>query len=156
MSRKEARSVVVMMDLDQKLFSSPQQQALVLLSVSIYNIYYVNQYRCWCCDQWLSLLSQGEGGRVFIKDLHNSHVGHACNDCNGSTICMYYEKKTSAWQKCSEDTYSTCHERKPRLHDGTVTEDTDKYRLVRIPPSDREPPDVGLTRIPKAPRTQPS
>ena len=55
------------------------------------------------------------------------------------------------------DTFSTCHERKPRLHDGTVTEDTDKYvRLVGIPPSDREPPDVGLTRIRNAPRTQPS
>ena len=56
------------------------------------------------------------------------------------------------------DTFSTCHERKPRLHDGTVTEDTDKYRLVRIPPSasGREQPDVGLTRIRKAPQTQPS
>jgi len=55
------------------------------------------------------------------------------------------------------DTFSTGHERKPRLHDGTVvTEDTDKYRLVRLPPSAREPPDVGLTRIRKAPRTQPS
>ena len=50
----------------------------------------------------------------------------------------------------------TCHEGKPRLHDGTVTEDMDKYRLVRIPPSGREPPVVGLTRIRKAPRTQPS
>ena len=29
-----------------------------------------------------------------------------------------------------------------------VTVDTDKYRLVGIPPSGREPPDVGLTRIP--------
>ena len=54
------------------------------------------------------------------------------------------------------DTFSTCQERKLRLHDGTVTEDTDKYRLVRIPPSNREPPDVRLTRIRKAPRTQPS
>ena len=45
------------------------------------------------------------------------------------------------------DTFSTCHERKPRLHDGTVTEDTDKYRLVGIPSSSGEPPDVGLTRI---------
>ena len=43
--------MVVMMDLDQNLFNSPQQQALVLLSVSIDNIYYVIQYRCWCCDQ---------------------------------------------------------------------------------------------------------
>ena len=122
---------------------SPQQQALVLFSVTIHVI----QCRCWCCDQWLSLLSQGEGGRVFIKELHNSHVGHACNDCNGSTICMYYEQKTSAWQKCSEDTYSTCHERKPRLHNGTVMVDTDKYRLIGIPSSSRTPQDVRLTRI---------
>ena len=49
--------------------------------------------------------------------------------------------------------YSIRHERKPRLErksrlqDGTVTVDTDKYRLVGIPPSGREPPDVGLTRI---------
>ena len=55
--------------------------------------------------------------------------------------------------ECSEDTYSTRHERKPRLgrkprlQDGTVTVDTDKYRLVGILPSGREPPDVGLTRI---------
>jgi len=49
------------------------------------------------------------------------------------------------------DTFSTCHKRKPRLHDGTVKEDTDKCGLVRIPPSGREPPDVGLTRIRKAP-----
>ena len=54
------------------------------------------------------------------------------------------------------DTFSTCHEKKPCLHDGTVTEDMDKYRLVRIPPSGREPPVVGLTRIREAPRTQPS
>jgi len=33
------------------------------------------------------------------------------------------------------DTFSTCHEKKPHLHDGTVTEDMDKYRLVKIPPS---------------------
>jgi len=33
------------------------------------------------------------------------------------------------------------------LQDGTATIDTDKYRLLGIPPSGREPPDVGLTRI---------
>ena len=53
------------------------------------------------------------------------------------------------------NTFSTCHERKPHLHDGTVTEDTDKDRLVRIPPSGHEPPVVGLIRIRKAPRRQP-
>ena len=29
---------------------------------------------------------RGEGGGVFIKELHDSHVGHACNDCNGSKV----------------------------------------------------------------------
>jgi len=37
--------------------------------------------------------------------------------------------------------------RRPRLQDGTVTVDTDKYRLVGIPPSGCETPDVTLTRI---------
>jgi len=41
------------------------------------------------------------------------------------------------------DTFSKCHERKPRLHDGTVTEDMDKYRLVRI----RIPPSVRFITI---------
>ena len=35
--------------------------------------------------------------------------------------------------------------RKPHLHDGTVMVDTDKIKLVEIPSSVREPPDVGLT-----------
>jgi len=65
----------------------------VLLSVSIDNIYYVIQYRCWCRDQWLSSSSQGRRG----QSIHDSHVGCACNNCNGSTICTYPEQKTSAW-----------------------------------------------------------
>jgi len=47
-------------------------------------------------DQWVSSSSQGEGGGVFIKELHDSHVGCACNDCNGSTIRIDHEQKTSA------------------------------------------------------------
>jgi len=35
----------------------------------------------------------GEGGKVFIKELHDSH---AYNDCNCSTILHYHEQKTSA------------------------------------------------------------
>jgi len=35
--------------------------------------------------------------------------------------------------------------RKPHLRDGTVMVDTDKNRLVEIPSSGREPPDVVLT-----------
>jgi len=34
---------------------------------------------------------RGEGAGI-----HDSHVGRACNDCNGSTICIYPEQKTSA------------------------------------------------------------
>ena len=34
------------------------------------------------------------GDGVFI---HDSHVDHAYNDSNGSTICIYHEQKTSAW-----------------------------------------------------------
>ena len=42
------------------------------------------------------LITSGEkGGGVLIKELHDRHVGRACNDCNGSTICIYYEQKTS-------------------------------------------------------------
>ena len=72
-------------------------------------------------------------------------LGHACNDRLQwlHNICIYHERKTSAWHV----KYSTRHERKSRLHDGTVTVDTDKYRLVGVPPSGREPPDIGLTRI---------
>jgi len=36
----------------------------------------------------------GKGGRVFIKELHDSH---ACNEYNGSTIyTIMHEQKTSA------------------------------------------------------------
>ena len=91
-----------MMDLDQNLF--PSTASLVLLSVSMDNNYVI-QYRCWCHDQCPYPL-RGKGGGVFIKELHNSHVGRACSDCNGSTICIYHEQKTSAWQWCSVDTYS--------------------------------------------------
>ena len=71
---------------------SPQQQALVLLSVSIDNNIsdvgvVINDYHCHL---------RGEGGGVFIKELQESHVGHACNNCNGSTISIYHEQKTSA------------------------------------------------------------
>jgi len=37
--------------------------------------------------------------------------------------------------------------RKSLFHDGTVTADTDKKRLIEIPLSDRGPPDVRLSRI---------
>ena len=66
----------------------------------------------------------GGGSGQFIKELHSSHVGHACNDCNRSKIYIYHEQ-----------TYLTCHERKPCLHDGMVMVDTENYRLVEIPPS---------------------
>ena len=86
---------MVMMDLTRTY--SPQQQALVLLSVSFDNIYYVIQY----IDVGVVINDyhhhlRGEGGGAFIKELHDSHVGHACNDCNGSSICIYHEQNTLA------------------------------------------------------------
>ena len=65
---------------------------MVLLSVSIDNI--MNMDVGIVINDYHHLL-RGEGCRVFIKELHDSHVGHACNDYNGSTIC---EQKTYALQ----------------------------------------------------------
>ena len=33
---------------------------------------------------------RGEGGGVYIKELHDNH---ACNDCNGSAICIIMKGK---------------------------------------------------------------
>ena len=75
---------------------------------------------------------RGEGSGVFIKELHDSHVGRACNDCNGSTICIYHEQKTSTWHVNVLRIHILRHEKKPRLHDGTVTVDTDKKFLLVV------------------------
>ena len=56
---------------------------LVLLSVSINNIM---SDVCVVINDDHHL--RGEGGGAFIKELHDRHVGHACNNCNGSTICI--------------------------------------------------------------------
>ena len=66
-----------MMDLTRTY--PPQQQALVLLSVFIDNIMsfnihvdagvMINDYHCHL---------RGGGGGVFIKELHDGHVGRAC------------------------------------------------------------------------------
>jgi len=84
--------MVVMMDLDKNQFPAT---ALVLLSVSIDNITSFNIDVSVVIGDYHHLL-RGEGGRVFIKELHNSHVGRTCNECNGSMICIYHEQKTSA------------------------------------------------------------
>jgi len=75
---------------------------------------------------------RGEGGRVFIKELHDSHVGRACNHCNGSTIGMIHILHIMKGSHAS---------RMVQL------QKTDKYRMVGIPPSGRQSPDVRLTRI---------
>ena len=151
--------MVVRMDLDQNLF--PSTASLALLSVSMDNIMSFNIDVC-----------------VTINDLITSGENRVENSPKSSTVVMQVVLVMTATapqfayimnrklQPDSDvlrihipyvmDTFSTCHERKPRLHDGTVTEDKDKYRLVRIPPSCRKPPIVGMTRIRKAPRTQPS
>jgi len=86
---------MAMMDLDQNLFIQQQAFKLVLRSVSIDNIMSFNIHVSVVINDYHHYL-RGEGGGVFIKELHNSHVGCACNDCNGSTICIYHEQRTSA------------------------------------------------------------
>ena len=63
---------------------SPQQQALVLLSISI-DIMSFNIDVSVVIDDYHHL--RGGGGGAFIKELHDSYVGRACNNCNDSTIC---------------------------------------------------------------------
>ena len=70
------------------------QQALMLLSVSIDNIMSFNIDVCVITRNYKFLVVmndyrhhlRGEEGGVFIKELPDSHVGRACNDCNGSAI----------------------------------------------------------------------
>ena len=64
-------------------------------------------------------------------------------DSNVLRIHIPYVMDTLSWKEATP----------PRWHS---YEDMDKYWLVRSPPSDPEPPDVGLTRIRSEPRTQPS
>ena len=94
----------------------------------------VIQYRCWCHDQWPYHLRR-KGGGVLIKELQDSHVGRACNDYNGSTMCIYHEQKTSAWQWCSED---TCKRILPLFaYDGCVR---GAFRILVNPtPGDSQP-----------------
>ena len=42
----------------------------------------------------------GGGIGPFIKELSKSHVGHVCNDCNGSTICTNLEQKLQPEHYC--------------------------------------------------------
>ena len=83
-----------------ELISLNSKLQLALLSVSMDNIMSFNidvgvVYHCHL-SVGLSLSWEREGGRVFIEELHDSHVGCGCNDCNGSTICIHYEQKTYA------------------------------------------------------------
>ena len=64
----------------------------------------------------------------------------------------YHEQKTLALLTATVGGVVGIHfvhviKRKPRLHDGTVTTNPDKNRLVEIPPGSSEPPNDGLTNI---------
>ena len=97
---KKGNMMVVMMDLDQNLFSLNSKLwyfflfplTLLWYSIIIGVVVMVNDYH------HRRHLMGGEG-RPFIEELHDSHVGRAFNDCNGSTICkyiyIYHEQKTS-------------------------------------------------------------
>ena len=80
---KKGSKMVVMMDLDQNLI--PSTASFGTSSVSIDNNMSFNMYLdigVLINDYHHHL--RGEGGGVFIKELHDSHVGRTCNDCNGN------------------------------------------------------------------------
>ena len=54
----------------------------------------------------------------------------------------YHEQKTSVYVLRIHVLHVM--KKKPHLHDGTVMVDTDKNRLVEIPPSSHELPDIGI------------
>jgi len=86
------------------------------------------------------------------RGIHDSHVGRSCNDWTQWAYILNrkLQPDSNVLRIHIQHIMKGSHvrlERKPRLQDGTVMVDTDKYRLVGIPPSGREPPDVGLTRI---------
>jgi len=82
---KKGNKMVVMIDLDQNLFPSTAS-----FGASFYSI---DNNMSFSIDVGVMINDyhhlRGEGGRVFFNELHDSHVGHACNHCNGSTICIY-------------------------------------------------------------------
>ena len=78
-AKKGSKMMVMMMDYEQNLFPSTARFG------ASFCFHYVIQYD--------SSSPQGRRGRVFIKELHDSHVRYACNDCNSSTICIYHEEK---------------------------------------------------------------
>ena len=66
-------------------------------------------------------------------------------ECKPYCVAPSFQRNTAAQKFNTAAQKFNYHAKKGRI-----------YRLVRIPPSGREPPVVGLTRIRKAPRTQPS
>jgi len=89
---KRGNKMVVMME--EPIPLNSKLCCFFLFSLIIYIIMSFNIATCRCCvvtNVYHHL--RGERGGVFIKKLHNNH---ACNDCNGSAICIYHEQKTSA------------------------------------------------------------
>ena len=87
-------------------------QVLVLHSVFMNNIKLFSIYVGVFISDYHYLM--GGWSKAFIKELHGSHVGCACNDndCNDSIICIYYhEQKISDRQWYFEDTCYTRHEK---------------------------------------------
>ena len=85
---------------------------------------------------------KGEGQSPFIRELNNSHAGHACI---GYTIGIYHEWKTSAsLNNPVGNNYSKhmCHAKEATLPWWN------SHGLIEIPPCSHEPPDDRLSRIP--------
>jgi len=89
----------------------------------------------------------------FIRDNDDSNLGHVF--CNGSTFYIYDDQKTPVSLAVPVSNVLRIHvphcsyvmKRKPCLHEGTLTIDPNKNRLVEIPPSYGELPDDEMIRL---------
>ena len=129
MPRKEARWWWGSMDLDQNLFPS---------TASFGAFFCFHYVRWWWGWTWTRTYSPQQQALVlFLFPL--IILRHSIYRC----WCHDQWLSSSSQEMAPQFAYNREQKNSP-WH---VTVDTDKYSLVVIPPSGREPPDVGLTRI---------
>jgi len=87
---KKGNKVVVMMDQDQNLFPSTAS-----FGASFHNIMSFSTDVVVVINNYYHLRGRHLSKSSTIE-LHNSQVGRAYNECNGSAIRIYQEQKTSA------------------------------------------------------------
>ena len=113
---KKGSKMVVMMDLDQNLSPSTASfgASFCLHQFHWLNVGVMHDHYDYHCHL------RGEGGGVFIKELHDSHVGHACMTAMSPQFAYYILNRKFQPDSNVLWIHSTGHERKPRLHDGLV------------------------------------